>query len=122
MILWLLMGSTSMAFKFRSAARDQDADARRLGTIEQAIVTAIADAEAEQRGLMRRLEPAQAQAAMLLGNDAYDSAARDPAREKLLQQAEATLMGQRRANELRTHIAHLRQVLDCLKTAAVSRS
>ena len=60
-----------MAFKFRSAARDQDADARRLGTIEQAISTAIADAEAEKRGLMRRLESAQAQAAMLLGNDSY---------------------------------------------------
>jgi hypothetical protein len=104
-----------MVFKFRSSARDQSADARRLDSIEQAISSAIADAEAEKRGLMRRLEPAQAQAAMFLGNDVSDSETRDPASEKLLQQAEVTLMGQRRAHELTAHVEHLRKVLDCLK-------
>jgi hypothetical protein len=106
-----------MRFRFRSSARDQDADARRLNSIEQSILQAIAEAEAEKGGLARRLDTARARAAVLLGSDTSDYASRDPKSERLLQQAEADLVaGQRRVNELAAHIVHLGKVLDRLKS------
>jgi hypothetical protein len=105
-----------MRFRVRSPARDQSADAGRLSSIEQSILKAIADAEAERNGLARRLEAARGRAAALLGSDASDYGSRDPKSEQLLQQAEDDLMaGQKRVNELATHIRHMGRVLDCLK-------
>jgi hypothetical protein len=76
--------------------RDQSADAGRLSAIEQSILKAIADAEAERKGLAR--------------------GTRDPKTEQLLQQAEEDLMaGQKRGNELAAHIGHMGRVLDFLK-------
>jgi hypothetical protein len=105
-----------MRFRVRSSARDQSADAGRLSSIEQSILKAIADAEAERNGLARRLEAARGRAAALLGSDTSDYGSRDPKSEQLLQQAEADLMvGQKRVHELVAHIGHMGRVLDCLK-------
>jgi hypothetical protein len=105
-----------MRFRVRSPARDQSADAGRLSSIEQSILKAIADAEAERKGLARRLEAVRAHAAALLGSDASDYGTRDPKSEQLLQQAEDDLMaGQKQVNEPAAHIGHMGQVLDVLK-------
>jgi hypothetical protein len=72
--------------------RDQSDDAGRLSSIEQSILKAIADAEAERQGLAHRLEAARVRAAALLGSDVSDSATRDPKSEQLLQQTEQDLL------------------------------
>ena len=105
-----------MRFRVRSPARDQSADADPLSSIEQSILKAIADAEAERNGLARRLEAARGRAAALLGSDTSDYGSRDPKSEQLLQQAEDDLMAaQKRVNELAAHIGHMGRVLDCLR-------
>jgi hypothetical protein len=105
-----------MRFKVRSPVRDQSADARRLSSIEQSILKAIADAEAERQGLAHRLEGARGSAAALLGTDVSDATTRDPKSEQLLQQAEQDLVaGQKRISELAAHIGHMSQVLNVLK-------
>ena len=112
-ILWLSIGTSGMRFKVRSPARDHSADARRLSSIEQSILKAIADADAERQGLTHT---ARARAAVLLGSDVSDFATRDPESEQLLQQAEQDLMaGQKRVSELAAHIGHMSQVLESLK-------
>jgi hypothetical protein len=114
-ILWLSIGTSGMRFKVRSPARDHSADARRLSSIEQSILKAIADADAERQGLTHRLEAARARATVLLGSDVSDFATRDPESEQLLQQAEQDLMaGQKRVSELAAHIGHMSQVLESL--------
>jgi hypothetical protein len=90
-----------MRFRVRSPARDRSADAGRLSSIEQSILKAIAEAEAERNGIARRLEAARARAAVLLGSDTSDYGTRDPKGEQLLQ--------------LTAHIGHMGQVLDVLK-------
>jgi hypothetical protein len=105
-----------MWFKIRSSARDESGDARRLSSIEQSISNAIADAETEKKGLARRLEGARARASVLLGNDVAEYQDRDPKSEQLLQQAEQDMIaGQKRINQLATHIDHMGRVLDFLK-------
>jgi hypothetical protein len=105
-----------MLFKARSPVRDQSADAHRLSSIEQSILKAIADAEAEKQGLAVRLEAARARAAVSLGTDVSDSTTRDPKSEQLLQQAEQDLIaGEKRVNGLAAHIRHMSQLLDILK-------
>ena len=105
-----------MRFKIRSSARDESADARRLSSIEQSILKAIADAETEKKGLARRLEVARARASALLGNDVAEYQDREPQSEQLLQQAEREMIaGQKRITQLTTHIDHMGRVLDFLK-------
>jgi hypothetical protein len=105
-----------MRFRVRSSARDQSSDAGRISSIQQSILKAIADAEAERNGLTRRLEAARGRAAALLGSDTSDYGSRDPKSEQLLQQAEHDLMAaQKRVNELAAHIGHMGRVLDFLK-------
>ena len=45
-----------MRFRVRSLERDDDADARRLSSIERPLSIAIAEAKSELEGLRRRLE------------------------------------------------------------------
>jgi hypothetical protein len=106
-----------MRFRVRSPARDQGADVGRLSSIEQSILKAIAEAEAEKKGLARPLEAARARAAVLLGSDTSDYETRDPKSEQLLQQAESDLMaGQKRVNELAAHIGHMSACVRCAET------
>ena len=101
-----------MLFKTRSAQRDQGADANRLASIEQSIRKAIADAEAEKKGLSHRLEKSRSQAAVMMGNEIYGDSERDPEAEKLLTDAESEMSrALKRTRELDAHLQHLCEVL-----------
>ena len=102
-----------MRFRLRSSARDESADARRLSSIERALLDAISDAETEKRGLSRRLERTRGRAAALLG-DEYQG--RDEKSERMLVEEEHNLIaGQRRVRQLGAHLEHLGRMLDLLK-------
>jgi hypothetical protein len=51
-----------MRFRVRSLERDDDADERRLSSIERPLSIAIAEAKSEMEGLRRRLESARQRA------------------------------------------------------------
>ena len=105
-----------MRFRIRSSARDEDADARRLRSIEQSLSTAIAEAESEKEGLRRRIDTARARASALVGNETFEYRDREPQKEELLLEAEQNLIsGEKRIRQLTAHVDHLRKVLDLLK-------
>ena len=80
-----------MRFRIRSSARDENADARRLRSIEQSLSTAIAEAESEEEGLRRQIDIARARAsAMVERNVQYPDREREK-RNYSLDQAEFDL-------------------------------
>jgi hypothetical protein len=105
-----------MRFRIRSSARDESADAGRLGAIERSVLKAIADAEREKKGLKHRLDVARAQASVLLGTDTFEHRDRERENEQLLLEAEHNLIAaDRRIHQLDSHLEHLRRVLELLK-------
>lgn len=105
-----------MRFRFRSSKRDESVDASRLGSIEKSIRSALADIEAEKKGLQRRLKEARDQAAMLVGDEPFEYRDREKAKEEKLSEAEDNLMtAAGRLRELDTQTAHLQRVLQALK-------
>jgi hypothetical protein len=105
-----------MRFRFRSAARDESADTKRLGVIERTIRKVIAEADAERNGLNRRIQDAKNQAGMLVGNDTYEYMDREAATEQELSISEQTLLAaEERMRQLNAHIAHLQRVLAALE-------
>jgi hypothetical protein len=104
-----------MRFKLRSSARDKDADARRLSSVERALSFAIAEATSEKDGLQRRLDSARHQASVLLGNETFEYSDREPEGERLLLEAERNLIaGKKRIHQLNSHINHLANLLALL--------
>jgi hypothetical protein len=104
-----------MRFRIRSSQRDATADANRLAPIEQSIQKAIADAEAEKKGLKQRIEKQRGQASMSMGNEVYGDLEREPDAEKSLSKAEKDLsQGLARVRELNAHLEHLHRVLAVL--------
>ena len=63
-----------MRFRVRSLERDDDADARRLSSIERPLSIAIAEAKSELEGLRRRLESARQRASVLVGDEPFSPA------------------------------------------------
>jgi hypothetical protein len=109
--LWRIM----MRFRLRSSKRDQDADARRLSSIEQALSLAIADANSEKDGLQRRLNSTRHRASALLGNGTLEYSEREPQHEQLLIEEERDLIaGEKRIQQLGAHIKHLAKMLELL--------
>jgi hypothetical protein len=105
-----------MRFRFRSSKRDGSVDASRLGSIEKSIWSALADIEAEKKGLQRRLKEARDQAAMLVGDDPFEYRDREKANEEQLSESEHNLItAAGRLRELDTQTAHLQRVLQALK-------
>ena len=103
-----------MRFRIRSSERDESVDADRLRSIERAIFAAIAAAEAEERGLKRRLEDARVRASMLIGTETFED--RDQATESLLAGSEREFSAAaRRVRQLAAHREHLQRVLGALK-------
>ena len=105
-----------MRFRVRSLERDDDADARRLGSIERPLSIAIAEAKSEMEGLRRRIESARQRASVLLGDEPFESSNRESGHEQLLIEAEQHLIaGERRIRQLAAHVHHLATVLELLK-------
>jgi hypothetical protein len=105
-----------MRFRVRSLERDDDADARRLSSIERPLSIAIAEAKSELEGLRRRLESARQRASVLVGDEPFESGDREPENEQLLLEAEEHLIaGERRVRQLAAHVHHLAVVLELLK-------
>lgn len=82
-----------MRFLIRLSGRDEKADAGRLHAIDLAVLNAIAEAEAEKIGLVRRTEAAKVRAAMLMGVDTFEYFDREPEIEQQLALANGRLSG-----------------------------
>jgi hypothetical protein len=105
-----------MMFRLRSSTRDENADARRLSSIERSLSIAIAEAKSEKEGLQRRLDAARQQASIWLGNQTSEYLDREPKSERLLVEAEQNLIaGERRIHQLKAHLDHLARVLELLQ-------
>ncbi len=108
----------SQDFKARSAERDAATDRSRVGSILQAIETALHAAEQEQSGLSRRVEDVLARAAVTMGNGTDEYLEREPldSHHQDLFSAEIS-NGQRRLKELAAEITHFK----FMKAAVLSR-
>jgi hypothetical protein len=110
--------SGNQAFKACSAERDAETDRSRVGTVLEAVESALHAAEQEQSGLHRRVEDVLARAAVTFGNgsDEYlEREALDNHHQDLFSIEIAN--GQRRLKELANSITHFK----FLKTAIMSR-
>jgi hypothetical protein len=105
-----------MRFRLRSSTRDENADARRLSSIERSLSIAITEAKSEREGLQRRLDAARQQASIWLGNQTSEYLDREPESERLLVEAEQNLIaGEKRIHKLKAHLDHLARVLELLQ-------
>jgi hypothetical protein len=105
-----------MRFRIRSAKRDEQTDAGRLGSIERSILDCINGALAEKKGLEKRARDASNLAAMAMGTDVYEFEGREPETERQLSASEATMSAVRgRTRQIDTHIAHLHQLLELVR-------
>jgi hypothetical protein len=105
-----------MRFRLRSSTRDENADARRLSSIERSLSIAITEAKSEKEGLQRRLDAARQQASIWLGNQTSEYLDREPESERLLVEAEQNLIaGEKRIHQLKAHLDHLARVLELLQ-------
>jgi hypothetical protein len=110
--------SGNQTFKARSADRDAETDRSRVGSVLEAVESALHAAEQEQAGLYRRVEDVLARAAVTLGNgsDEYlEREALDNHHQDLFSSEISN--GQRRLKELANSITHFK----FLKTAILSR-
>jgi hypothetical protein len=103
-------------FLFRSPERDGETDRRRLALLQQAVHSALADAEYESNGLRGRLEKARQSAAFLL--EQMDDGVPETARQVELANVEGRLVGaERRLSRLRIQLTILRTIESMLVTA-----
>ena len=115
---YLKTRSGNQTFKARSADRDAETDRSRVGSVLEAVESALHAAEQEQAGLYRRVEDVLARAAVTLGNgsDEYlEREALDNHHQDLFSSEISN--GQRRLKELANSITHFK----FLKTAILSR-
>ena len=115
---YLKTRSGNQTFKARSADRDAETDRSRVGSVLEAVESALHAAEQEQAGLYRRVEDVLARAAVTLGNgsDEYlEREALDNHHQELFSSEISN--GQRRLKELANSITHFK----FLKTAILSR-
>ena len=105
-----------MRFRIRSAKRDEQTDAGRLGSIERSILDCINGALAEKKGLEKRARDASNLAAVAMGTDVYEFEGREPETERQLSASEATMFAVRaRTRQIDVHIAHLHQLLELVR-------
>jgi hypothetical protein len=115
---YLRIRSADQNFRARSADRDAETDRSRVGSILEAVESALHAAEQEQSGLQRRVEDVLARAAVTGGNgtDEYlEREALDSHHQDLFGIEIAN--GQRRLTELASAITHF----EFLKAAIMSR-
>jgi hypothetical protein len=96
-------------FQFRSSVRDQETDRRRIGLVQKAVRSAIADAEAEVTGLRTRIAKARTSVTCLLAQ--IEDGDPEPARGAQLTDVERRLVaGEQRLAQMKEHLARLREV------------
>jgi hypothetical protein len=96
-------------FRFRSSVRDQETDKQRIGPVQKAVRSAIAGAEAEVIGLRTRIAKARITVTYLLAQ--IEDGESDATRRAQLANAEQRLLvGEHRLDQIREHIARLREV------------
>jgi hypothetical protein len=105
-------------FNARSTSRDIESDRARILSVFHSITGALEGAEAEHAGLTSRIDAVLARAAVTVGNDTDEYLTRDP-RDSHFQNllGDEIGSGQRRLNELKATIGHLR----FLKTVLMTR-
>jgi hypothetical protein len=95
--------------RFRSSERNRVTDARRLAFIRRAVRSALAEAEAEAKGLRARIAKARRSAIFLVAH--IDSGMAEPTRHAELTSLEPRLRAaEARLAQLRDHVAHLRKL------------
>jgi hypothetical protein len=105
-------------FRARAPERDAETDRERIGSIIEAIESALSAAEREQAGLGRRVEDVLARAAVTFGNGDDEYLHREPLDNHHQSLFETEILnGQRRLKQLETSIAHFKFV----KTMVLSR-
>jgi hypothetical protein len=96
-------------FQFRSPDRDRETDRRRIALVQKALRSAVADAEAEVRGLRTRIAKARMSLTSLLAQ--IEDGDPEPARGAQLNNAEQRLLaGERRLMQMKEHLARLREI------------
>jgi hypothetical protein len=96
-------------FQFRSPDRDQETDRRRIALVQKALRSAVADAEAEVKGLRTRVAKARISLTSLLAQ--IEDGDPEPARGAQLSNAEQRLVaGERRLTQMKEHLARLREI------------
>ena len=105
-------------FKVRSPQRDEDTDRKRAAGVMNAIETALAAAEDEQKGLSERVDDVLARAAVTVGNASDEYLDREPLdghHQDLF--SEEISNGQKRLKSLADTIGHFK----FLRAAVLSR-
>jgi hypothetical protein len=98
-------------FRARSPERDAETDRGRLDAVMGAIDQALGSAEAEQAGLMKRVDDVLARAAVTFGNGDDEYLTRESLDSHHLDLFETEIQnGQRRIRELTGSIAHFKFV------------
>ena len=96
-------------FQFRSPDRDQETDNRRITLVQKALRSAVADAEAEMKGLRRRVAKARMSLTSLLAQ--IEDGDPQPALGVQLNNAEQrVLAGEQRLKQMKEHLALLREL------------
>jgi hypothetical protein len=96
-------------FRFRSPYRDQETDKRRLAVVQKAVRSAVADAEAEVKGLQTRVAKARTSVTCLLAS--IEDGDSDPVwRAQLTNDEQRLLVGERRLTQMKEHVARLREL------------
>jgi hypothetical protein len=96
-------------FQFRSPERDQAADNRRIALVRGAVRSAVADAEAEVKGLQTRVAKARASVTSLLAQ-IEDGEPPPDCRARLTPLEQRLLAGERRLAQMKEHLARLREL------------
>ena len=104
--------------RFRSRDRDLETDAAREGAVRRQIETALASIDRELAGVGKRLDEASDWACSAMGNEDGIYAAREPAAEKQLREAEQAMkFGSARLLELRRRRAMFERMLAVMDEA-----
>jgi hypothetical protein len=95
--------------QFRSRKRDHATDNRRIALVQGAVLSAIADAEAEVKGLQSRITKARTSVTFLAA--LIEDGDLDPAgRAQLIDFEQRLLAGERRLAQMKEHVARLREL------------
>jgi hypothetical protein len=96
-------------FRFRSLERDRTTDERRVALIQKVVLSAVAEAEAEAKGLRVRISKVRCSAIFLV--EQVDDHEPDPIRRADLTSVEKQLLAnERRLAQLKDHLAFLRSI------------
>ena len=94
-------------FRFRSPDRDQETDNRRITLVQKALRSAVADAEAEMKGLRTRIAKARMSLDIPRAVRGWRPA---PALGAQLNNAEQRLLaGEQRLKQMNEHLVRLRE-------------